>query len=170
MQKRSTARTINKSTQVTYGNSSRDVVKQRCASFGCAWSARRGRRLVVLPPVRGSLGRYRRVRSCESPRAPDVVRGSAQSLFSRVRAVVREVGFSYERPLGLADEILVATRIDWIRRTSFQMAFSVWSRGLVGRGHAICIWMRNDTGERVPLSDALRTKILAKDNSLDTRN
>jgi hypothetical protein len=50
------------------------------------------------------------------------------------------------------------------------MAFSVWSRGLVGRGHAICIWMRNDTGERVPLSDALRTKILAKDNSLDTRN
>jgi acyl-CoA thioester hydrolase len=84
--------------------------------------------------------------------------------------VVREVGFSYERPLGLADEILVATRIDWIRRTSFQMAFSVWSRGLVGRGHAICIWMRNDTGERVPLSDALRTKILAKDNSLDTRN
>jgi hypothetical protein len=50
------------------------------------------------------------------------------------------------------------------------MAFSVWSRGLVGRGHAICIWMRNDSGERVPLSDALRAEILAKDNAHDTRS
>lgn len=84
--------------------------------------------------------------------------------------VVREVRFSYEKPLGLENDVLVATRIDWIRSTSFQMAFSIWSHGLVGRGHAICIWMRNDSGERVPLSDALRAEILAKDKARDARN
>jgi acyl-CoA thioester hydrolase len=84
--------------------------------------------------------------------------------------VVREVSFNYEKPLGLGDDVLVAARVDWIRNTSFQMAFSVWSHGLVGRGHAICIWMRNDNGERVPLSDALRAEIFAKDNAQDTRS
>jgi acyl-CoA thioester hydrolase len=84
--------------------------------------------------------------------------------------VVREVGFSYQKPLGLADEVVVGARVDWIRRTSFRMSFSVWSHGLIGRGHAICIWMRNDTGEGVPLPDTLRAKILTIDNAEDTLN
>ncbi|WP_415914012.1 acyl-CoA thioesterase [Paraburkholderia sp. J12] len=84
--------------------------------------------------------------------------------------VIREVSFSYDRPLGLEDSVLVAAKVDWIRSTSFRMAFSVWSHGIVGRGSAICIWMRNDSGSRVPLPDSLRALILAKDNATDARN
>src|SRR5262245_47365958 len=77
--------------------------------------------------------------------------------------VLKDVGFTYDRPLGHGEKILVTGRVAWVRRTSFRMEFAVWNGARVGHGHALCVWMVNTTGERVAVSDALRNRMAELD-------
>lgn len=81
--------------------------------------------------------------------------------------VLRELGFSYERPLGVGDAAFVTGRVSSVRRTSFRMEYAVWSRGLMGRGHATCIWIVNATGERLRVPDSLRRQMVERDGAKD---
>jgi acyl-CoA thioester hydrolase len=83
--------------------------------------------------------------------------------------VLKEVGFVYEKSLDANCEVVVTVRVAWLRNTSFRMEFAAWSDGLVGRGHAICIWLRNSTGERVTLPADLRRAMVLEDNAEDVR-
>ncbi|WP_429257543.1 acyl-CoA thioesterase [Paraburkholderia sp. GAS334] len=83
--------------------------------------------------------------------------------------VLKDVGFTYERSLDQSSQVVVTARVAWVRNTSFRMEFAAWSRELVGRGHAICIWMRNSTGELVALPDDLRCRIAQRDEPQDLR-
>lgn len=87
----------------------------------------------------------------------------------RAGPVLKEVGFTYERSLDQGSQVVVTARVAWMRNTSFRMEFAAWSDGLVGRGHAICIWMRNSTGERVTVPDELRMRIAERDAPPDLR-
>jgi acyl-CoA thioester hydrolase len=81
--------------------------------------------------------------------------------------VLKEVGFTYEQPLAVGDEVLVTGRVAWVRRTSLQMEYAVWGRALAGRGHATCIWIVNATGERLRVPDALRCQMVERDSAKD---
>jgi acyl-CoA thioester hydrolase len=77
--------------------------------------------------------------------------------------VIAETGIRYQRPLAYGDEILVGARTVRVGRTSFEMEYAVWCRGLCAAGHAVLILMVNATGEKVPLMPALRQAMLARD-------
>ncbi|WP_454720378.1 MULTISPECIES: acyl-CoA thioesterase [Cupriavidus] len=65
--------------------------------------------------------------------------------------VIRETTCTYEQPISLGDEVLVTCRTPWVGRTSLRMDYAVWHDGLAATAHAIVIWYRNTTRERVPL-------------------
>jgi acyl-CoA thioester hydrolase len=77
--------------------------------------------------------------------------------------VLKSVSFDYARALGFGDEVLVTARVAAMRRTSFTMDYAVWQAGLIGRGSALCVLMINRTGERVPIPEAMRAAIAARD-------
>jgi acyl-CoA thioester hydrolase len=81
--------------------------------------------------------------------------------------VIRDIGFEYMRAVSPTDEVLVTGRVTWIRRSSFRMEYAAWTDGLVGRGHATCIWYINNMKATAPLPDDLRRKIIALDGSED---
>ncbi|EJN26864.1 putative thioesterase [Pseudomonas sp. GM78] len=77
--------------------------------------------------------------------------------------VLKDVGFTYDRSLLHGEKILVTARVAWVRNTSFRMEFAVWNGSRVGHGHALCVWLVNDTGERVTVPDHLRSKMVEVD-------
>lgn len=79
--------------------------------------------------------------------------------------VLKEVGFTYDRALGFAESIMVTSRVAWVRTTSFRMEFAVWNGQCVGRGHAVCVWMVNSTGEKVAVADSLREQMARYDGA-----
>ncbi|MFM0653494.1 acyl-CoA thioesterase [Paraburkholderia sediminicola] len=83
--------------------------------------------------------------------------------------VLKEVGFTYEKSLCAGREVVVTARVAWLRNTSFRMEFAAWSDGLVGRGHAICVWFRNSTNALVTLPDELRIAMIQTDHAQDIR-
>ena len=89
-------------------------------------------------------------------------------VFSRFTwACYRDIAFEYMRAISPADEVLVTGRVVWIRRSSFRMEYAAWTDGLVGRGHATCVWYINNSKTAVPLPVDLRQKIIALDASKD---
>jgi acyl-CoA thioester hydrolase len=77
--------------------------------------------------------------------------------------VMAETGIRYFRPLAYGDEILVTARTVRLGRTSFEMEYAVWRHGLCAQGRAVLILVVNATGEKTPLSEALRRAIVARD-------
>jgi acyl-CoA thioester hydrolase len=77
--------------------------------------------------------------------------------------VMAETGIRYFRPLGYGDAVLVSARTVRLGRTSFEMEYAVWCRGLCAKGRAVLILVVNATGEKVPLPPDLRRAILARD-------
>lgn len=69
--------------------------------------------------------------------------------------VVREVACSYERSLALDEAVVITARTEWFGRTSFATNYAIWSRGLVARGSAICVWFHNRASSKTPLPVAL---------------
>lgn len=69
--------------------------------------------------------------------------------------VVKEIACSYERSLCFGDSVVVTARTSWFGRTSFGMDYSIWKKGLVARGSAICVWYHNRPGLKVALPPAL---------------
>lgn len=77
--------------------------------------------------------------------------------------VMAECGIRYRRPLAYGDEVLVTARTVRLGNTSFTMEYAAWRDGLVAEGQAVLILMINATGEKVPIPDKLRRRILARD-------
>jgi acyl-CoA thioester hydrolase len=77
--------------------------------------------------------------------------------------VMAETAIRYHRPLAYGDEILVTGRTARVGRTSFEMEYAVWCRGLIAEGRAALILVVNATGEKTSLPEALRRAILARD-------
>jgi acyl-CoA thioester hydrolase len=77
--------------------------------------------------------------------------------------VIAETGIRYHRPLAYGDEILVSARTVRLGRTSFEMEYAVWRRGLCALGRAALILVVNATGEKTPLPEPLRRAMLARD-------
>ncbi|NYT22139.1 acyl-CoA thioesterase [Alcaligenaceae bacterium] len=83
--------------------------------------------------------------------------------------VIKELGVTYEKPLGLADRVLVTARFSWMRNSSFQMDFAVWHEGMTAKSHAVCVWLLNSTGEKQDFPDFLRKKLIELDQAEDLR-
>jgi acyl-CoA thioester hydrolase len=83
--------------------------------------------------------------------------------------VLKELGFTYEKPLDARAQVVMTAKVTWMRNTSFRMDFAAWSLGLVGRGHSVCVWIQNCTGKPMTLPDALRLGIAQRDNPQDLR-
>ncbi len=77
--------------------------------------------------------------------------------------VMAETGAQYHRPLAYGDEVLVTARTVRLGRTSFEMEYAVWRRGLCAQGRAALILVVNATGEKTPLPDPLRRAMLTRD-------
>jgi acyl-CoA thioester hydrolase len=77
--------------------------------------------------------------------------------------VIAEADIRYRRPLSYGDEILVTARTVRLGRTSFEMEYAVWRRGLCAQGRAVLILVVNATGEKTPLPEPLRRAMLARD-------
>jgi acyl-CoA thioester hydrolase len=77
--------------------------------------------------------------------------------------VMAETGIRYLRPLACGDEVLVTARTVRLGRTSFEMEYAVWRRGLCAQGRAVLILVVNATGEKTPLPEPLRRAMLARD-------
>lgn len=73
--------------------------------------------------------------------------------------VIRELTVGYDKPIGIATRILTTGKFVWLKNSSFRMEFAVWHRGQAASSHAICVWLRNSSGEKVILPDSLRERI-----------
>ena len=80
--------------------------------------------------------------------------------------VIAETAIRYHRPLAYGEEMLVTARTVRLGRTSFEMEYAVWRRGLCAMGGAILILVVNATGEKTPLPEALRRAMLVLDPAL----
>jgi acyl-CoA thioester hydrolase len=77
--------------------------------------------------------------------------------------VMAETAIRFVEPLGYGDQVLVSARTARLGRTSFEMEYAVWRRGLCAEGRAVLILIVNATGEKVSLPPDLRRAILARD-------
>ncbi|MFA5662607.1 acyl-CoA thioesterase [Castellaniella sp.] len=84
--------------------------------------------------------------------------------------VVKETHCTYQRPLGFNTAILVTARTTWFGRSSFHMNYAIWHEGLVARGSAILVWLRNSDSTKVTLPDGLRAGMVADGAILRSRN
>jgi acyl-CoA thioester hydrolase len=74
--------------------------------------------------------------------------------------VVAQIEARYLRAVGFGDEVMLACRASAFRRTSFVHEYAMLKGGeACCTARAICVVTRQDTGEKVPLWDALRAKL-----------
>jgi acyl-CoA thioester hydrolase len=77
--------------------------------------------------------------------------------------VVASLDARFLKAAGFGDEVLLTCRPVSFRRTSFIHAYALWKDGeACCIGHAVCVVTRQDTGEKVPLSDAIRARLLSE--------
>lgn len=131
---------------------------------------------IILAPRWGDIDAFGHVNHrtylqwCEDARnAYFKAFGIAKFMLDKPGPVIKDVGFTYEKSLSYDDEVLITSRVTWLRRSSFQMEYAVWSQGLAGRGHALCVWYVNSEQKSVELSSELRSKIIALDHAVDRR-
>ena len=80
--------------------------------------------------------------------------------------VLKSIGFEYAKSLRYGDEVVATAAVASFRKTSFRMRYAVWHDGLVGRGEALVILMLNSTGERVPIPELARQKMMEVDRAI----
>lgn len=83
--------------------------------------------------------------------------------------VIKELTVQYEKSIGIATRVMTTGRFVWLKNTSFRMEFAVWHQGLAASSHAVCVWLRNATGEKVIVPDALRERITGLYGAQDLR-
>jgi len=81
--------------------------------------------------------------------------------------VLSEVTARYLAPLSYGDRIVVTARTLSLRRTSFRMEYAAWGQGCAAVGTALCVLMVNATGERVPIPDAVRARMIERDGAAE---
>jgi acyl-CoA thioester hydrolase len=83
--------------------------------------------------------------------------------------VIAETAMRYHRPLAYGDEVLVTARTPRLGRTSFEMEYAVWQRGLCADGRAVLILVVNATGDKVPIPPELRAAIRAREPAVEEK-
>ena len=78
-----------------------------------------------------------------------------------VSPVVAQMEARYVKALGFEDEVLVTLRFTSIRRTSFVHDYAIWKDGLCFECRTVLVAMRQDTGEKVAVPEAIRAQMLA---------
>jgi YbgC/YbaW family acyl-CoA thioester hydrolase len=76
--------------------------------------------------------------------------------------VVAQLEARYLRSLAFDDVVAVTLRTASLRRTSFTHEYAVWKQGLVFSCRAVLVVVRNDTGEKFPLSPEMRALLVAQ--------
>jgi len=84
--------------------------------------------------------------------------------------VVARIEVDYLRPLAYGDEVLVTARTVALRRTSLTMEYAAWRDGLAARCLTRLVLLIGATGARVPVPEAVRARILARDRARDERD
>jgi acyl-CoA thioesterase FadM len=74
--------------------------------------------------------------------------------------VVGQLEARYLRPLGFDDEVAVTLRPGVLRRSSFTHEYAIWKRGLVFTCKTVLVIIVNGSGEKVPLSPAMRAMLM----------
>ena len=77
--------------------------------------------------------------------------------------VVAQIEARYVKPVGFGDGVILTCRPVSFRRTSFIHEYALWKDGeACCTARAVCVVTRQDTGERVPLWDALRARLMTE--------
>jgi acyl-CoA thioester hydrolase len=76
--------------------------------------------------------------------------------------LVAQVEARYLRSVAFDDEVAVTLRPATLRRTSFTHEYAVWKQGLVFSSRAVLVSAVPSTGEKVPLSPAIRARLIAE--------
>jgi acyl-CoA thioester hydrolase len=80
--------------------------------------------------------------------------------------VVGRLEVRYVKAAGFDDEVLLGCRTVALRRTSFTHEYAMWRKdGLVCSARAVCVVIRNDTGEKLPIPENLRRAMIERDGA-----
>jgi len=83
------------------------------------------------------------------------------------RMVLRATGAEFHAPLHLDDAYIVTARSTRMRRSSFQMAYGVFSGGrMAASGHAVIVMLEDDLRTRREIPDAIRQTLAARDGAV----
>lgn len=80
--------------------------------------------------------------------------------------VVKSLDVAYHAPMFLSDTYIVTARTTEFRRTSFTMAYGVWSPTLKVEGTAVIVQVAPHSTEKWPLSEAVKTMFKEKDGAV----
>jgi acyl-CoA thioester hydrolase len=87
----------------------------------------------------------------------------AQITPSRPGPVVAQIEARYLRAVGFGDAVTLSCRVATFRRTSFVHEYELAKGGEpCCTARAVCVVTRQDTGEKVPVWDAVRAKLLTE--------
>lgn len=83
--------------------------------------------------------------------------------------VVAQIEARYLKPGGFGDDVRLTCRTAAVRRSSFTHEYAMWRRGdgLICSGRAVCVVIRNDTGEKLPIPPEIRRVMLERDGAKD---
>ena len=76
--------------------------------------------------------------------------------------VVGQLEARYLRPLGFDDEVAVTLRPGVLRRSSFTHEYAIWKQGPVFTCRTVLVIIGNGSGEKAPLSPAMRAMLIAQ--------
>jgi acyl-CoA thioester hydrolase len=80
--------------------------------------------------------------------------------------VMAKIDIEYPRPLGYGADVLITARAASFRRTSFVMDYATWQQGLVNRARAVLVLFVNSTGEKVPIPEGVRRRMVERDRAV----
>lgn len=75
---------------------------------------------------------------------------------SEVNLIVRKLEFTFDKALGMGEQLLVTVRMREMRGTSFVQEYAVWSGGLVGSGMAVCVTLDSVSKEKTLIPEGIR--------------
>ncbi len=85
--------------------------------------------------------------------------------------VVRQVQAAYHQPMFLGETYVATTRTTALGRTSFTMAFAVWTPPWGGalrpklEGEAVMVYLGREGGPKAPIPDDVRDRLVARDGA-----
>lgn len=99
---------------------------------------------------------------CEDVRVSHWLRLGQRFALDAPGPLVAQLEARYLRSVAFDDEVAVTLRPATLRRTSFTHDYAVWKQGLVFSSRAVLVSAVPGSGEKVPLSPALREKLVAE--------
>lgn len=99
---------------------------------------------------------------CEDARVAHWVAIGGRFALDAPGPLVAQIEARFLRSVGFDDEVAVTLRPVSLRRTSFIHDYAVWKQGLVFSSRAVLVSAVPSSGEKVPLSEAIRARLIAE--------